>query len=142
MSPGKIDRQPPIPSRVRRLEAGFAFVPNRFLQDSFLSSLSSHETALYLFLVLAGNRQGLSFYHYDRICTILALDLDSFILARNGLIEKDLVAFDGTQFQVLSLPDRVLNPTRPRDHKDRASIRQEILASFSRPLRGGLDDET
>jgi hypothetical protein len=32
------------------------------------------------------------------------MDLDQYISARNGLIEKDLIAFDGTVFQVLELP--------------------------------------
>jgi hypothetical protein len=51
-----------------------------------------------------GDRQGLSYYHYDKICSLLRISLDDYIVARNLLIDKDLVAFDGTFFQVLSLP--------------------------------------
>jgi len=32
------------------------------------------------------------------------MSLDQYIQARNGLMEKDLIAFDGTIYQVLSLP--------------------------------------
>lgn len=141
MSSAKLDRPPLSHSRVRKMEPGFAFIPNSFLRDGFLASLSCQESVLYLFLVLAGNRQGMSFYHYDRICSILALDLDAFILARNGLIQKDLVAFDGSQFQVLSLPDRIAIPATSSLRQDGATIRQEILASLASPLHGGLDDE-
>jgi hypothetical protein len=65
------------------------------------SQLQQKELLLYLFLVIASDRYGLSFYSYDAICTLLELDLDQYINARNGLIDKDLIAFDGTVFQVL-----------------------------------------
>ena len=45
-----------------------------------------------------------SYYGYDKICSILDLTLDEYVAARSVLIEKDLIAFDGTLFQVLSLP--------------------------------------
>jgi hypothetical protein len=98
-----VARAPIVPERVRRVERdGFAFIPNRFLHGGFFVALNRDELALYLFLVLAGDRNGISFYHYDRICSVLELPLDDYIVARNALIEKDLVAFDGTRFQVLS----------------------------------------
>ena len=92
------------PERVRRIEGGFSFIPHRFLTDGFLASLSQHEILLYVLLVLASDRYGLSFYGYDSICTLLKLHLDQYIQARDGLIAKDLIAFDGTIFQVLDLP--------------------------------------
>jgi hypothetical protein len=36
----------------------------------------------------------------------LQFNLDEYIAARDGLIEKDLIAFDGSLFQVLSLPPK------------------------------------
>ena len=92
------------PSRVRTITGSFAFIEHRFLRGGFLHSLSHHELLLYLFLVLAADRQGLSFYTYERICSLLHLCVDEYILARDGLIHKDLIAFDGTLFQVLELP--------------------------------------
>jgi hypothetical protein len=75
--------------------------------------LQQKEILLYLFLVLASDRHGLSFYSYDKICTLLQMDLDQYISARNGLIDKDLIAFDGTVFQVLELPATpVVSPTQ------------------------------
>ena len=52
------------------------------------------------------DRNGLSFYSYDKICTLLELTIEEYITSRNSLIEKDLIAFDGTLFQVLSLPQK------------------------------------
>jgi hypothetical protein len=90
--------------RIRRIDAGFAFIPHRFLTDGFLSALNPSQQQLYFFLVLAADRHGLSFYSYDAICSRLQMSLDQYIEARNDLIEKDLIAFDGTLFQVLDLP--------------------------------------
>lgn len=37
---------------------------------------------------------------------LLELSIDEYMASRNSLIEKDLIAFDGTLFQVLSLPQK------------------------------------
>lgn len=92
------------PSRIRCIKGGFSFIPHRFLTDGFWSSLSPDELLLYFFLILAGDRNGLSFYSYDKICNLLGMYLDQYIQARDGLLKKDLIAFDGAIYQVLSLP--------------------------------------
>ena len=94
------------PDRIRRIDGGFSFIPHRFLLKGFLATLNQQELLLYLFLVLASDRNGLSYYSYDRICTLLQFNLDEYIAARNGLIAKDLIAFDGSLFQVLALPPK------------------------------------
>jgi hypothetical protein len=94
------------PDRIRQINGGFSFIPHRFLSQGFLAALRQKEVLLYLFLVIASDRYGLSFYSYDAICTLLELDLDQYINARDGLIDKDLIAFDGTLFQVLDLPEK------------------------------------
>jgi hypothetical protein len=94
------------PERIRRIDGGFSFIPHRFLTDGFLASLDQKQLLLYLFLVLVSDRHGLSFYSYDAICSLLQFSLDQYIEARDGLIARDLIAFDGTIFQVLELPSR------------------------------------
>lgn len=133
-----MDKPPLVPDRVRRIDGqSFAFVPHRFLRHGFLCSLSADEQRLYFFLVLAADRNGMSFYHYDRICALLEMVIDDYVAARNGLLAKDLIAFDGSRFQVLSLPAKlVYPPARPRhpsefeDH-DSATIRATILESLA-----------
>ncbi len=97
------------PERVRRINGGFSFIPHRFLLEGFLSSLNQEELLLYLFLIIASDRNGLSFYSYDTICTLLELSLDEYIASRDSLMDKDLIAFDGTLFQVLDLPGKLPN---------------------------------
>jgi len=95
------------PKRVRQINGGFSFIPHRFVLDGFLAALGQKELLLYLFLVLVSDRNGLSFYSYDTICTLLELSLDEYIASRNSLMDKDLIAFDGTLFQVLDLPGKL-----------------------------------
>lgn len=90
--------------RIRRIDGGFAFIPHRFLTDGFLSPLTPRQQQLYFFLVLAADRHGLSFYGYDAICNLLQMSLDHYVEARDGLMKKDLIQFDGMIFQVLDLP--------------------------------------
>ncbi len=90
--------------RIRRIDGGFSFIPHRFLTAGFLASLQQQELMLYVFLVVAADRHGLSYYSYERICSLLHMTVEQYTAARDGLIEKDLIAFDGTLFQVLSLP--------------------------------------
>ena len=94
------------PQRVRCIHGGFSFIPHRFLTQGFLASLEQKELLLYLFLILAADQYGLSFYSYNRICSLLQLSVDQYITARDGLIKKDMIAFNGTLCQVLELPPK------------------------------------
>lgn len=117
-----------VPDRIRRIDGGFGFIPHRFLTDGFLASLDQKQLLLYLFLVLVADRYGLSFYSYDAICSLLQLTLDQYIAARDGLMEKDLLAFDGTIFQVLDLPSKPKVNSAPK--QDAATIAQVITQSL------------
>ena len=111
------------PGRVRRIQGGFSFIPHRFLTDGFLVSLDQTEILLYLFLVLASDRNGLSFYSYDAICTFLQITVDEYIESRDSLINKDLIVFDGTLFQVLDLPQKCPDLQK---REDRSPIEQLV----------------
>jgi len=135
-----VQREPIRPERVRRIGPdGFAFIPNRFLRDGFFAALGPAERELYFLLLVAADRNGVSFYHYDSICALLQMELETYLHARNALIDRDLIAFDGTRFQVLSLPDqRRPDSTRelrtPEDfaEHDGATIRATLRRSFPR----------
>ena len=101
---------PPRLDRIRRLAGGFAFVPNQFLHHGFFASLSHTERSLYFFLVLAGDRNGVSFYAYDRICDALELTPDEYLLVRNSLLDKDLIAFDTVPFRVHAVAEQSVAP--------------------------------
>jgi len=116
--------------RIRKIAGGFSFIPHRFLADGFLASLEQPEIILYLFLILAGDRYGLSCYNYDAICTFLQLNLGEYIAARDGLIDKDLIDFDGRIFQVLDLPSHPVKRAKSADDEDPAVVSQIIRQSL------------
>jgi hypothetical protein len=127
-----------LPERKRVLAPPFAWVDRRFLLNGFLAALTPQENLLYFFLVLAADRDGLSFYNYDKICQLLTLAVDDYIQARNGLIDKKLIAFDGRQFQVLALPKIPVQSTPPhvreRETEKEAQVLEEVLARFARGM--------
>ena len=132
-----IEKQPLCPERLRTIRGSFAFIEHRFLRDGFWGSLSHQELLLYVFFILVADRNGLSYYSFDKICSLLQFSLDDYVLARNALIHKELIAFDGQLFQVLSLPPKpVTSPKTPLTHPhqmaqaDPATIRGLIRDSL------------
>lgn len=123
-------------SRARCIKGGFSFIPHRFLTGGFMSALSPDELLLYFFLVLAGDRNGLSFYCYDKICTLLKMQLEQYIQARDGLLEKDLVAFDGTIYQVLSLPVKPLSVSVAKRSLCKTSQAESVGEILNKMLMG------
>lgn len=114
--------------RQRGIQGSFAFIQHRFLRDGFWQKLSMQELVLYFFLILVADDKGLSYYSYEKILAITGLSLDAYIQARDGLIDKDLLAFDGRLFQVLSLP------VKPVKRESRHVPTQEEL--YARNLAG------
>jgi len=135
----RIERSPIVPERVRRIDGqSFCFIPHRFLREGFFAALSADELLLYLVLVLAADRNGVSFYHQDSLCSLLEMPMHRYLGARNALIDADLLAFDGRRFQLLSLPAKprrratmLLRTEQDFEQHDPATVRQIIGASWA-----------
>jgi len=130
---------PLCPDRVRKICGSFAFIEHRFLHDGFFAGLEHRQLLLYFLLVTVSDRFGLSYYSYDRLCTLLRITLEDYIEARNGLIDKDLLAFDGRLFQVLSLPvtpvgncRELLKTESQMQRDDPATIEQLVKKTFGK----------
>jgi len=98
-------KSPIIPERVRHITGSFSWLDHRLLSRGFLHLMQPNDMLLYFFLVLVGDRNGISFYSYERICAILKLTLDQFISARNRLVYMSLIAVHDGRYQVLQLPE-------------------------------------
>lgn len=95
----------PQPKNVRKINGSFAWVDHRLLQEGYLAVMTHQDQMLYLFLILAADRNGVSFYRKEKICDILSLDFQQFEIARDrrsdvfrSIDVRHLVAVSGFDF--------------------------------------------
>ena len=130
--------KPLLPARVRNIrECTFGWVDHDFLHRGFLNRLSQEELLLYYFLITVADRNGVSFYDYERICQLLKLELADYLRARDRLCERSLIAYHDGVFQVLSLPEeRAVKPILPQPLARSATgdfqALQDVLKSLNR----------
>jgi len=109
------DKRILISSRVRKIQGSFSWIDHRFITGGFLRDLSAVEILLYFFLVTVSDRNGISYYHDDKICSLVKIGLVSLGEARDVLISKSLLAYEYPIYQVLSLPAQPLTPLTRED---------------------------
>ena len=102
------------------------------MTEGFLPDLSMVEILLYLFLVAVSDRHGLSFYHDDRVASLLKIDLPALGRARDGLVRRSLLAYEYPLYQILSLPPK---PIRLPSKEDRAKQEQEVARRHLEKIR-------
>ena len=106
--------QLPRPDRRRSIRGSFSWVDHRFLRGGFDQGLTRLEKLLYFILVAVSNRDGVSFYSDARLAELLDIrfphELDG---ARQELMARDLIAYQGGIYQVLELP--ACSPSNSRD---------------------------
>jgi hypothetical protein len=86
------------------MERPFGWVPFRIVHSGLLAQLSTGAKLLYFVLCTVSDRDGLSFWGEGRLCELLRLSATDLQQARTELCERDLLAFDGWLYQLLSLP--------------------------------------
>ena len=62
------------PSGCEGSKRSFAWIDHRLLRNGYLPVMTHQDQALYLFLALAADRHGVSFYRKEKICDLLGLD--------------------------------------------------------------------
>ena len=95
--------EPVDPTRVRTLPRHFAWLDHRLRER--LRDLSLEEIALLVFLHLAADRIGCSFWADTTIAKKLGLREGDIIQARSRLVAKGLVAYHYPLSQLLPLED-------------------------------------
>lgn len=84
----------PQPKNIRAIKGSFAWIDHRLMKNGFLETMTHDDLVLYLFLVLAADKNGVSFYRKEKICQIVSLDYHPFEIARDRLIDRKLIAFE------------------------------------------------
>lgn len=127
------------PDRLRTIEGEkpFAWMPFRLLTDGLFANLSDRAKLLYIFLCLAADRRGTSFYGDARIQTYFQLAPEDIRLARTELIHKDMLAYDGRLYQVLSLPAPQCNVPRHYEPRHERRVGEpELIADILKRIAG------
>jgi hypothetical protein len=91
------------PERLRRVPAQFSWLDHRLVRDNRLAGCGPSASALYLVLVTVADAQGLSYYSEASLARLIGLTPDQVILARQQLLQADLIAYQKPLYQVLSL---------------------------------------
>lgn len=99
-----------------RSAASYGIVDRKLLFDRYLHRMSPEGMALYLFLVLAADREGRSYYGDRSIGEILRLSPPGLAAARAELLAAGLIAYRAPNWWVknLSSPAKALPPLEPR----------------------------
>jgi hypothetical protein len=143
---------PIVPDRRRNIrQCTFGWIDHDFLHRGFLGRLAQEELLLYYFLITVADRNGVSFYDYERICQLLKMEVDDYVRARNRSWSS-LIAYHDGIFQVLARPKshglalmrlwRSVSPTvsfRPSKMSSACSVANiEKLLCENRKLRARL----
>jgi hypothetical protein len=109
----------PQPQKIRKIQGSFAWIDHRLARNGYLQVMTHDDMVLYLFLILAADRNGVSFYRKEKICDALNLDFRQFEVARDHLINLKLIAFEGYTvlspngyYQVLPIEAKAPDPGR------------------------------
>jgi hypothetical protein len=91
------------PDRLRRVPKQFSWIDQRLVREGHIQRCATPALALYLFLVIVADREGLSYYATRTIARHLSMDEDSVAAARAELIRAGLIEYEAPLYQVLSL---------------------------------------
>lgn len=138
----------PQPDNVRKIEGSFAWIDHRLLRNGYLAALTHEEQALYLFLALAADRHGVSFYRKEKICDLLGLGFGPFEVARDRLLDLKLIAFEpysaaapNGHYQVLPVDKRPPDFTRQVLNQVGLATLLQTPAAVHEPHRSFHEDD-
>jgi len=92
------------PGRVRHMPEGFGWVDHRLVRKGYFKDRSRDSLALYLFLVIVADADGVSYYSEESLCDQLNYTASELKSSRMELVNAELVAYRKPFYQVLELP--------------------------------------
>ena len=109
----------PQPKSIRRIQQSFAWIDHRLIRDGYLQVMTHEDLALYVFLILVADCNGVSFYRKEKICDLASLNFNQFEIARDRLLDMKLIAFEAYSvltpngfYQVLPITQQAPNYTQ------------------------------
>lgn len=102
-----VEKAPFVRDRIRKIASGFGWVDHRLVRDHHVERCSHAALALYLFLVVVADGEGVSWWSERSLSGRLGMDVDRLRQARTELEAADLVAYEAPVWQVLQLREAV-----------------------------------
>ena len=92
------------PGRMRRMPEGFGWVDHRLVRKGHFKGKSRESLALYLFLVIVADADGVSYYSEESLCGHLNFSRTELATSRKELCNAELAAYRKPFYQILDLP--------------------------------------
>ncbi len=89
--------------RIRKVPSGFGWVDHRVVREHYVERCSHGALALYLFLVVVSDGDGVSWWSERSLSGRLGMDIDRLRQTRSELEAADLVAYEHPVWQVLEI---------------------------------------
>ena len=89
--------------RVRKIPTQFSWVDHRLVRERYIERCDAHAAALYLFLVVVSDGEGVSWWSERSLAARLGMEADRLRQARAELEAAELVAYEAPVWQVLEL---------------------------------------
>ena len=99
----QIAKQVLCPERLRQVPEQFSWIDQALVQRRLIDRCDHPSAALYLFLITVADAQGLSYYGASTLASRLHLSAEELAMARERLIELDLIAYQAPLYQVLAI---------------------------------------
>ena len=125
------------PDRVRQVPESFSWVDHRLVRQNCLARCDCHAWALYFFITVVGDVQGLSFYCDASIARQLKLNLAQVAAAREQLFASGLISYQKPIYQVLALPQAPGGESSDLSTAPRSGQPQCVGDILRRVLTGG-----
>jgi len=123
------------PERLRQVPPSFNWVDHRLVRDHYIERCDCTSLALYLFLVVVSDAQGLSYYSEASLCRRLKIDPLQLSAARVQLEQAGLIAYRKPLYQVLSLETTSPPPAAPTQERTGQSL--SVADILRRLAQGG-----
>jgi len=123
------------PDRLRQVPNGFSWVDHRVVRQNYIERCDCVDLALYLFLIIVSDAQGLSYYSDQAICRRLRIEPMALTAARVHLQKADLIAYQKPLYQVLSLEQS--SEPAPSPASTRTGQAQSLAQILGQALKGG-----
>jgi len=122
--------------RQRKFSQQFSWIDQKLIREKHYQLCSAQSLGLYLFLVMVGDSQGLSYYSDAGICKRLSISIIELTKCRKELMDIDLLDYADPIYQVLSIPSLSdqIGVTHKNDQKDSFISVKEVFKTIGRQI--------